>query len=114
MTYRLFIVAAMSIVFTVQAHSVAYDSQQFSLSGQRCWAFGPLDNTVYFAEIEHREDRSKEFESLMDISGVDHLPITCVTEQIRKHREQRAEFLRQWSRSGMEIVDTTFMSDLDY
>ena len=31
---------------------------------QLCWALGALDNTIYFAEVQGREDRQKSFADL--------------------------------------------------
>ena len=42
---------------------------------QFCWCMGKYDNTVYFAEVENREDRQTSFEELIEISGIDHYAV---------------------------------------
>ena len=81
---------------------------------QLCWVLGKFDDTVYFAEIEGREDRRESFVALIDISGIDHHPVECLTSDSRSHRLVRNELMKKWSDSEFEIVNTTFMSDLDY
>ena len=83
-------------------------------TGQLCWSFGTVDATVYFGEIEGRPDRRDSFESLLDITGIEHLAVHCVTQDIATHRASHMTLLDEWSRLGLEIVDTTFLSDLDY
>jgi len=39
---------------------------------QFCWAMGKFDHTIYFAEVENREDRQASFDELLEISGIDH------------------------------------------
>ena len=39
---------------------------------QFCWAMGKFDHTIYYAEIENREDRQASFDELLEISGIDH------------------------------------------
>ena len=36
---------------------------------QFCWTIGKFDHTVYYAEVENRQDRQSSFEALLDISG---------------------------------------------
>jgi hypothetical protein len=81
---------------------------------QLCWALGALDRTIYFAEIEGREDRQTSFTSLLDISAIDHHPVECRTSDLESHRAWRVTLMNEWSLSKFEIVNTTFMSDLDY
>ena len=38
---------------------------------QFCWTIGKFDHTVYYAEVENREDRQSSFEALLEISGID-------------------------------------------
>jgi hypothetical protein len=83
-------------------------------SAQLCWAIGKYDHTVYFAEIEGREDRQASFASLMEISGLYHQSIECRIQDIKSHRLTRATLMKQWRESEFEIVNTTFLSDLDY
>jgi hypothetical protein len=81
---------------------------------QFCWAMGKHDHTIYFAEIENREDRQASFDTLLEISGIDHLAVKCSTSDLATHRLARAALLKDWLQSEFEIVNTTFLSDLDY
>jgi hypothetical protein len=83
-------------------------------SAQLCWAIGKYDHTVYFAEIEGREDRQASFASLIEISGIYHRSLECRIQDIKSHRMARATLMKQWRESEFEIVNTTFLSDLDY
>jgi hypothetical protein len=84
------------------------------ISAQLCWAIGKYDHTVYFAEIEGREDRQASFASLMEISGLYPQSIECRIQDLKSHRLARAALMKQWRESEFEIVNTTFLSDLDY
>jgi len=84
------------------------------VSAQLCWAIGKYDHTVYFAEIEGREDRQASFASLMEISGLSHRSLECRIQDLKSHRLARAALMKQWQESEFEIVNTTFLSDLDY
>jgi hypothetical protein len=81
---------------------------------QFCWAMGKHDHTIYFAEVENREDRQTSFDALLEISGIDHDAVKCSTSDSATHRLARAELLKNWRASEFEIVNTTFLSDLDY
>lgn len=81
---------------------------------QFCWSMGKHDNTVYFAEVENREDRQASFENLIEISGIDHHPVQCRTSDSASHRLQRPQMLQNWLEAELETVNTTFLSDLDY
>ena len=81
---------------------------------QFCWAMGKFDHTIYFAEVENREDRQASFDSLLEISGIDHHAVKCNTSDLATHRLARVERLKNWRESEFEIVNTTFLSDLDY
>ena len=83
-------------------------------SAQLCWAIGKYDHTVYFAEIEGREDRQASFASLMEISGLYHQSLECRIQDLKSHRLARAALMKEWRNSEFEIVNTTFLSDLDY
>jgi hypothetical protein len=85
-----------------------------SESAQLCWAFGKYDHTVYYAAAEGREDRQASFASLMEVSGLTHTTLECRIENLASHRATRAKLLKQWRESEFEIVNTTFLSDLDY
>ena len=77
-------------------------------------ALGKFDDTVYFAEAEGREDRQASFMTLIKISGIEYDRVECRVADIKSHRRTRAELMKDWSASEFEIVNTTFLSDLDY
>ena len=81
---------------------------------QFCWAMGKHDHTIYFAEIENREDRQASFDELLEISGIDHHAVKCSTSDLATHHSARATLFKNWRDSEFEIVNTTFLSDLDY
>jgi hypothetical protein len=84
---------------------------------QLCWALGKFDNTVYFAEAEvreDREDRQASFAALIEISGIDHESVECRAWDAKAHRQARLELMKRWSELELEIVNTTFLSELDY
>ena len=81
---------------------------------QFCWAMGTYDHTIYFAEAENREDRQASFDTLLEISGIDHVEVKCTTSDVTTHRLTRARLMKDWRDSEFEIVNTTFLSDLDY
>lgn len=81
---------------------------------QLCWAVGKFDNTVYFAEAEVREDRQASFAALIELSGIDHDSVECRTWDARTHRQARLELMKRWAELELEIVNTTFLSELDY
>src|SRR3978361_736139 len=83
-------------------------------SVQFCWALGKFDNTIYFAEVEGREDRKASFIALIELSAIDHDRIECRISDSQSYRLARAELMRSWADSEFEIVNTTFLSDLDY
>lgn len=84
------------------------------ISAQLCWAIGRYDHTIYFAEAEDREDRQASFASLMKISGIYHRALECRIQDLKSHRLTRSMLMMQWGESEFEIVNTTFLSDLDY
>jgi len=104
---RLLLIAALSVPNLAFA-AADQDRVQF------CWAMGKFDHTVYFAEIENREDRQASFDALLEISGIDHHAVKCSTSDSATHRSARAGLFKNWLESEFEIVNTTFMSDLDY
>jgi hypothetical protein len=81
---------------------------------QFCWAMGKFDHTIYFAEVENREDRQASFDALLEISGIDHNAVKCSMSDAATHRLARAALFKNWRESEFEIVNTTFLSDLDY
>jgi len=92
--------------------NLAYAADQDRV--QFCWAMGKFDHTIYFAEIENREDRQASFDALLEISGIDHHTVKCSTSDLATHRSARVELFKNWRASEFEIVNTTFLSDLDY
>jgi hypothetical protein len=117
MTIRKLIVSCSifnALVFSplLAASPVRADSRE--ISAQLCWTIGKYDQTVYFAEIEGREDRQASFASLMEISGLYPQSIECRIQGLKSHRLARAELMKEWRESEFEIVNTTFLSDLDY
>jgi hypothetical protein len=83
-------------------------------TAQMCWAFGRYDRTVYYASIDNREDRSASFLELLEISGIELAGHECVTRPLSTHAEFKEKLVAAWRRSELEVVDTTFLSDLDY
>jgi hypothetical protein len=81
---------------------------------QFCWAMGKFDHTIYFAEVENREDRQASFDELLEISGIDPHAVKCSTSDSATHRLARAKLLKDWRESEFKIVNTTFLSDLDH
>src|SRR3982751_298059 len=76
---------------------------------QFCWAMGKFDHTIYFAEIENREDRQASFDTLLEISGIDHHAVNCSMMDVSTHHQARAKLFKNWRESEFEIVNTTFM-----
>jgi len=105
------IVAALVFSPPLAASPARADSDE---SAQLCWAIGKYDHTVYYAEAEGREDQQASFASMMEISGLTHRSLECRIEDLKSHRSTRAALMKQWRESEFEIVNTTFLSDLDY
>ncbi|ETR79062.1 hypothetical protein X566_10730 [Afipia sp. P52-10] len=103
-------------VLAVMAVGIARTSpvQAEPAQAQFCWAFGRYDDTVYYAAIEGREDRSASFAELLEISGIDHFGALCPMQGISQHRLTKTRMLGAWKAAEFEVVDTTFLSDLDY
>lgn len=94
---------AILLAATNGAHAQAPDSQF-------CWIQGRYDLTIYYAEAEGREDRSESFAELLRISGIDFDDVSCkrgLTD------DQRQQLFENWKRRELEVIDTTFMSDMD-
>jgi hypothetical protein len=104
---RLLLIAALSVPNLAYA-AADQDRVQF------CWAMGKFDHTIYFAEIENREDRQASFDALLEISGIDHHAVKCSISDAATYRLARAGLFKSWLESEFEIVNTTFLSDLDY
>jgi hypothetical protein len=100
------------LIATLLVPNVAFTAEQDHV--QFCWAMGKFDHTIYFAEVENREDRQASFDSLLEISGIDHQTVNCTTSDTATHRQARAVLFKDWRESEFEIVNTTFLSDLDY
>jgi hypothetical protein len=81
---------------------------------QFCWAMGKFDHTIYYAEIENREDRQASFDELLEISGIDHQAVKCSISDSTSYWSARTKLMNDWLESEFEIVNTTFLSDLDY
>jgi hypothetical protein len=77
---------------------------------QLCWSLGKFDQTVYFAESPLLDDRKASFAEMLDISAIDHRAVECNNLD----RAQRNAIMRSWSDTPLEIIDTTFLSDMDY
>jgi len=102
----------LACTFLLLATQTALGSNK--ISGQLCWTIGKFDNTVYFAGIEGREDRSASFASLIEISGIEAFPVTCAILPVAEYRALRALMVKEWRDAELEVIDTTFLSDLDY
>ena len=101
------------LIATLLAPGSAFaDAEQARV--QFCWAMGKFDHTIYYAEVENREDRQASFDTLLEISGIDHHAVKCSTSDMATHRLARAALFKNWRESEFEIVNTTFLSDLDY
>ncbi len=83
-------------------------------SVQFCWAMGHFDGTVYMAEAENREDRRQHFADLLTISGIEYGVVHCISEAIEADDPVRRRLLKAWRSAELEVVDTTFLSDMDY
>jgi UDP-N-acetylglucosamine transferase subunit ALG13 len=77
---------------------------------QICWSLGKFDQTVYFAETQLLEDRKASFAEMLDISAIDHSSVECNNLD----RAQRNAIMRRWLETPLEIINTTFLSDMDY
>ena len=106
------IIRLLSIAVLIAPSSAFAGAEQARV--QFCWAMGKFDHTIYYAEIENREDRQASFDDLLEISGIDHDAVKCSISDSTSHRLARATLIKDWRESEFEIVNTTFMSDLDY
>ena len=77
---------------------------------QFCWSVGTFDKTVYFAESLQLDSRLASFTEMLDISAIDHTAVECRY----LNPDQRTKILRVWSEAHLEVINTTFMSDLDF
>jgi hypothetical protein len=106
---RLFIALLSAVILCTPSLAVSSESHV-----QFCWALGKFDHTIYFAEVGDREDRQASFDGLLEISGIEHDTVQCRVSDATSHRRVRAHLLREWRDSELEMVNTTFLSDLDY
>lgn len=81
---------------------------------QFCWTLGRFDDAVYYAEAENREDRKEHFSELLKISGIEYGAVSCFVEGIASQNPVRKKLLKAWEAAELELVDTTFLSDMDY
>lgn len=82
--------------------------------GQMCWSHGAADNRVYYAENYVEADRSESFDALMEFTGIYRMPTSCLIEAAGVFEAKRERLFREWAEEGLEAVNTTFLSDLDY
>jgi hypothetical protein len=75
--------------------------------------FRAFDNTVYYARAEDRDDRKASFISLLEISAIDTVTAECLTE-VRLASDSQLLMTAEWRKAKFELVDTTFLSDLDF
>jgi hypothetical protein len=81
---------------------------------QFCWAMGKFDHTIYYAGNREPRRSTASFDELLQISGIDHDAVKCKHFDSTSHRLARAKLFKDWLESEFEIVNTTFLSDLDY
>lgn len=84
------------------------------ITGQFCWAFDRYTHTVYYGDIEGREDRRESFAALLEISGIVHFGAVCPVQRLQQHRITKQRMLEAWRAAEFDVVNTTFLSDLDY
>jgi len=60
------------------------------------------------------EQHSSRARLRIALPGIDHNAVKCSTSDLATHRLARAELFKDWRESEFEIVNTTFLSDLDY
>ena len=107
---RIIALAFWALLYLFGIDRSAGDSATF----QFCWALGALDKTAYIAEAEGADDRRSSFADLIEVSGIDHRDLQCHTMAMLSYRAFRDGIVAQWKKDGLEIVNTTFLSDLDY
>jgi hypothetical protein len=83
-------------------------------TAQMCWGIGLHDRTVYHASIENREDRGDSFLELLRISGIELATHECVTLRLAAFAAYKQRMIENWRRAELEVIDTNFLSDLDY
>lgn len=95
---------------TIATFSPAERASGDILESQLCWAQGKYDLTIYYAEANGREDRSESFAEFLRISGIDFDDLSC---KIDLTSDQRMRLFDNWKSRELEVINTTFMSDLD-
>lgn len=103
-----FIAKTASLILLISAGSAVRADQT---NYQLCWSMGRFDGTVYFAQAVVNEDRKDSFDALLTISGIDHREVECV---LRADQRLLPNLMKSWSAQKLEVVNTTFLSDLDY
>jgi hypothetical protein len=96
--------AGLLIALSIVSPATGEDALQF------CWVQGRYDLTIYYAETEGRDDRSEALPSSCASAGSTSMTFHCKTALAARERAQPFE---AWRRRELEIIDTTFMSDLD-
>jgi hypothetical protein len=81
---------------------------------QLCWVIGAYDQTVYCAEIADRQDREESFAVQVEYFGIEHTGVQCYDYLATVYETRRAAMFEHWRSKKLEIVNTTFLSDLDY
>ena len=99
------------VMLQVPHHAAA---QSVAAVHQFCWVVGAYDNTVYYAEVANREDRSQSFASSIDISGIGHAGVYCENLSHSDYPQRREALFKAWQDMGYERANTTFLSDLDF
>jgi hypothetical protein len=99
-------------LFAISAPSTLHAGE--GALGQMCWTYGIADNRVYYAENYVEGDRFESFEALMEYTGVRRTPTVCILEEVGVFEDRRSSLFDEWTMRGLEPVNTTFLSDLDY
>jgi len=103
-----FIAKTASTILLISAGSAVRADQPYD---QLCWTMEQFDATVYVAQASVNEDRRESFDALLTISGIDHREVECVS---RPDQWLLPSLIKSWSAQKLEVVITTFLSDLDY
>jgi hypothetical protein len=109
MIARALLATAMLVICDASLHAGS-----LTQTAQMCWGTGRHDRTVYYASIDNREDRSESFLELLRISGIELMTHNCVTLPLSAHTAFRQQLIENWRRAELEVIDTNFLSDLDY
>ena len=52
--------------------------------------------------------------ALMEFTGIYRMPASCLLEEVGLFEASRDRLFREWAEEGLQAVNTTFLSDLDY